>query len=163
MHEPDVLDWQIIKLLMQDGRLSSTDISRQLGDASARTITNRIEILTQEGIINIRSIVNPEKIGYCVLADIFIEVEPGNLREVADHLGEYPQISYIALATGDTDIIVSVRAKEIDELYNFVIETIGKIPGVRHTKTFLLPLSLKDSTSWLPPEVISHNNKDPAR
>ena len=157
MHEPDVLDWQIIKVLMQDGRLSSADISRQLGDVSARTVTNRIEILTEKGIINIRSIVNPKSIGYCVLADVFIEVEPGNLREVADCLGEYPQISYIALATGDTDIIVSIRAKEIDELYNFVIETIGKVPGVRHTKTFPLPLNLKDITSWLPPEVINQN------
>jgi len=157
MHEPDGIDWQIIKLLMGNGRLSSADISRQLGDISARTVTNRIEILTEKGIINIRSIVNPESIGYCVLADVFIEVEPGQLRNVADHLRHYPQISYIALATGETDIIISVRAKEIDELYDFVIETIGRIPGVRHTKTFPLPLNLKDITSWLPPEVINQN------
>ncbi len=156
MHEPAGLDWQIIKLLMGDGRLSSADISRQLGDVSARTVTNRIEILTEKGIINFRSIVNPESIGYCVLADVFIEVEPGQLMNVSDLLGDYPQISYIALATGETDIIISVRAKEIDELYDFVIETIGKIPGVRHTKTFPLPLNLKDITSWLPPEVINH-------
>ncbi len=161
MHEPDELDWRIIKLLMGDGRLSSADISRQLGGVSARTVTNRIEILTEKGIIHIRSIVNPESIGYCVLADVFIEVEPGQLREVADILSKYSQISYIALATGDTDIIISVRAKEIDELYEFVIETIGKIPGVRHTKTFPLPLNLKDITSWLPPEVINHTNFDP--
>ena len=155
MHKPDELDWQIIKLLIDDGRLSSADISRQLGDVSARTVTNRIETLIEEGIINVRSIVNPEKIGYCVLADVFIEVEPGELRNVADRLSDYPQISYLALATGDTDIIISIRAKEIDELYNFVIETIGKIPGVRQTKTFPMPLNLKEITSWLPPEVQS--------
>ncbi len=153
MHKPDGLDWKIIRLLMNDGRLSSADISRKLGDVSPRTVTNRIDILTQSGIINIRSIVNPDKLGYCVLADVFIETEPGKLREVAHQLRDYSQISYIALATGDTDIIISVRAKEIDELYNFVIETIGNIPGVRHTKTFPLPLNIKDITSWLPPEV----------
>jgi len=158
MHKPDGLDWQIIKLLMADGRLSSADISRQLGDVSPRTVTNRIETLIEDGIINIRSIVNPESIGYCVLADVFIEVEPGELRNVAGVLSDYPQISYIALATGDTDIIISVRAKEIDELYNFVIETIGKIPGVRHTKTFPLPLNIKDITTWLPPDVIDQIN-----
>jgi len=153
MHKPDELDWQIIKLLIDDGRLSSADISRQLGDVSARTVTNRIETLIEDGIINVRSIVNPEKIGYCVLADVFIEVEPGELRNVADRLSEFPQISYLALATGDTDIIISIRAKEINELYDFVIETIGKIPGVSQTKTFPMPLKLKDITSWLPPEV----------
>ena len=153
MHKPDRLDWQIIKLLMDDGRLSSADISRLLGNISARTVTNRIETLTEEGIIHIRSIVNPESIGYCVLADVFIEVEPGELRNVAEQLACFPQISYIALATGDTDIIISVRARGIDELYNFVTETIGKMPGVGHTKTIPLPLRLKDITSWLPPEV----------
>ena len=155
MHEPDGLDWQIIKLLMSDGRLSSADISRQIGDVSARTVTNRIELLTQEGIINIRSIVNPNNVGYGVLADVFVEVDPGKLHEVANKLAEFQQISYLALATGDKDIILSVRAQTVDELFNFVIETIGKIPGVRHTETYPLPLNLKDITSWIPPEVLN--------
>jgi Lrp/AsnC family transcriptional regulator for asnA, asnC and gidA len=160
MNQLDDLDWQIIKLLIEDGRLSSTDIARFLGDVSARTVTNRIETLTKEGIINIRSIVNPEKIDYCVLADVFIEVEPGKARDVANHLRAYSQVSYIALAIGEVDIIISVRAKEIDELYNFVIETVGKIPGVRHTNTFPLPLNIKDGTTWLPPQTNASTHND---
>ena len=158
VHKPDELDWKIIRLLMDDGRISSADIARILGDISARTVTNRIDILTREGIINIRSIVDPEKVGYCVLADVFIEVEPGTLQTVTKKLQGHPQISYLALAIGEIDILVSVRAKELDELYEFVIETIGKIPGVRHTKTFPLPAQLKDITSWLPVEV--NNDQD---
>lgn len=154
----DDLDWNIIRLLMEDGRLSSTDIARIIGDTSSRTITKRIDTLTREGIINIRSIVNPEKIGYCVLADVFIEVEPGSLQDVSEDLQLYPQISYIALAIGEMDILISVRAKKLDELYEFVIGTIGKIPGVRHTKTFPLPAQFKDITSWLPME--SNNDQD---
>jgi len=158
VHKPDELDWKIIRLLMDDGRISSADIARIIGDISARTVTNRIDILTRDRIINIRSIVNPEKLGYSVLADVFIEVEPGSLQAVTDELRGFPQISYLALAIGEIDILVSIRAKELDELYEFVIETIGKIPGVRHTKTFPLPAQLKDITSWLPRDVI--NGKD---
>ena len=156
MHKPDELDWRIIKLLLEDGRLSNADISRILGDVSARTVTNRIEALTESGIITVRGIINPDSLGYCVLADVFIEVEPGKVREVTEQLDTLPQITYIALAIGDTDIIVSVRAKELEELYDFVIEQIGKIPGVRHTNTFPLPLNLKDITSWLPPDINDH-------
>jgi hypothetical protein len=47
-----------------------------------------------------------------------------------------------------------VRARNISELYNFVIETIGKIPGVRHTRTFPLPLKLKNMATWMPPDVL---------
>ena len=146
---------------MIDGRTSSADISRQLGDVSARTITNRIDSLVEDGVIKIRSIVNPDSLGFCVLADVFIEVEPGETKGVAEKLAIIPQISYLALASGDTDIIISVRAREIDELYDFVIEILGNIPGLRHTKTFPMPLTLKDITSWIPPEAINKENTDP--
>lgn len=158
IHKLDDLDWNIIRLLMEDGRLSSADIARIIGDTSSRTITKRIVTLTREGIINIRSIVNPEIIGYCVFADVFIEVEPGSLQDVSEDLQLYPQISYLALAIGEMDILISVRAKKLDELYEFVIGTIGKIPGVRHTKTFPLSAQIKDITSWLPME--SNNDQD---
>jgi len=158
-HKPDDLDWEIIRLLIDDGRLSSADIARIIGNTSARTITNRIELLTREKIINIRSIVNPEKVGYCVLADVFIEVEPGSLKDVTEILQVYPEISYLALAIGEMDILISIRAKELDELFEFVIETIGNIPGVRHTKTYPLPAQIKDITSWLPLEVINDQDK----
>jgi Lrp/AsnC family transcriptional regulator for asnA, asnC and gidA len=160
MYQPDQTDWNIIALLMNDGRLSSAEISRKLDDASARAVTNRIDVLTKQGIINIRSIVNPDLVGYGILADVFIEVEPGNIRAVAEILAELPQISYLALVTGDTDIIISVRSQDINELFDFVIETIGKIPGVRHTKTYPLPLNLKDITTWMPPDVITDSVKD---
>ena len=158
MYQPDQTDWKIIALLNQDGRMSSSEISRQLGDVSARTVSNRIDVLTKHRIINIRSIVNPATVGYGVLADVFIEVEPGTLRVLANHLAEIPQITYVVCATGDTDIIVSVRARSIQELYNFVIEVIGKTPGVRNTRTYLLPLNVKNNYTWMPPDAFEDDN-----
>ena len=140
MFKPDQTDWKVIALLNQDGGMSSAEISRHLGDVSARTVTNRSDVLIEQGIINIRSIVNPEMVGYGVLADVFIEVEPGTQRTVADHLAKLPQISYMACANGDTDIIISLRASSIEELYNFVIEVDIKVSGFRRTQTHLLPI-----------------------
>ena len=160
IYQPDHTDWKIISLLIQDGRMSSAEIARILGDVSARTVNNRIDVLTEQAIINVRSIVNPEAVGYSVLADVFIEVEPGKLRNVAKRLADFPQISYIACTTGDTDIIISVRSRSIDELYEFIIETLGKIPGVRHTQTTPLPLILKDITTWMPPNALKDGPDD---
>ena len=153
MYQPDQTDWKIIALLIEDGRMSSAEIARRLENVSARTVTNRIDVLTEQGIINIRSIVKPEMVGYGVLADVFIKVDPGKLRIVAESLAKFPQISYLACATGDTDIIISVRARSIDELYSFVIEVLGKIPGVHHTETYPLPINIKSSATWMPPDI----------
>lgn len=148
------MDFKIIALLNEDGRMPSAEIARRLGNVSARTVTNRIEVLIREGIINIRAIVNPENVGYSVLADVFIKTEPGKLRQVAEKVAEFPQVSYVACATGDTDVIISVRARNIEELYDFVIEVLGKISGVRQTQTFLLPLKIKNIATWMPPNEL---------
>ena len=154
MVEPDQTDWEIIALLNKNGRMSSAEIARELGNVSARTIKNRIDALIKQDIIKIRSVVNPEALGYDVLADVFIETEPGLLRKVAEQAAEMLQVSYVVCATGDTDIIISVRARNVKELYEFVVEKIGKIPGVRQTRIYPLPLSIKDSTTWIPPGVL---------
>ncbi len=154
MYSPDRIDWEIIALLNEDGRMPSTEIARLLGDVSARTVNNRIKTLIKRGIFNIRAVVNPESVGYNVLADLYIEVEPGHVREVAELVAEFPQVSYVACATGDVDVSVSLRVRDIDELFNFVTEKIGKIPGVRRTQSYLLPFKIKDLDTWLPPNVL---------
>ena len=160
MDKPDRTDWEIIALLNEDGRMPSAEIARRLGNVSARTVTNRIEALTKKGVINVRAIVNPEMVGYGVMADVFIEVEPGRVREVAEGVSVFPQVSYVACATGDSDVSISLRVRDIEELFNFITEKLGKIPGVRRTQSYLLPLKLKDLDTWLPPNVLDTNEKN---
>ena len=75
MYEPDSFDWKIIALLKEDGRMPSAEIARKLGDVSARTVTNRIDALIKNSIINIRAVVNPKSVGYGVMADVYVEVD----------------------------------------------------------------------------------------
>ena len=105
MHIPDQTDWQIVTLLNEDGRMSSTEIAERLGNTSARTVNNRIKALTKAGIIKIRAVVNPEMVGYDVLADVYIETEPGLARKVGYKLAKYPEISYVACVVGDVDLL----------------------------------------------------------
>jgi len=165
MYKPDGFDWRIIALLNKDGRMSSAEIARRLGNVSARTVANHINALIGHGIINIRAIVNPETVGYGVMADVFVEVEPGRVREVANHAAQFPQSSYVACATGESDVSISLRLRSIEELFDFVAEKLGRIPGVRRTQSFLLPLKIKDLDTWLPPNVldasIGNDSEDP--
>ena len=88
------------------------------------------------------------------MADVFIDVEPGRVREVAYKVAELPAVSYVACAAGESDVSVSLRVRNIEELFNFVNEKLGKIPGVRRTQSYILPLKIKDLDTWLPPGVL---------
>jgi Lrp/AsnC family transcriptional regulator for asnA, asnC and gidA len=116
--------------------------------------------LTKHGIINVRAVVNPEKVGYGVMADVFLEVEPGQVRAVAQKTAELPQVSYVACATGESDVSISLRVRSIEELFDFVTEKLGEIPGIRRTQTYLLPLKIKDLDTWLPPDALDSKEAD---
>lgn len=150
----DKIDLEIIRLLNKDGRMSNAELARRLGDIPARTISNRVEGLIARDVISVKAIVNPAALGYNIMADVFIEVEPGRVREVAEAVSQYPQVSYAACATGDRDVSISLRVRSTEELFDFVDETIGNIPGVQRANTHLLPAKLKDIDRWLPEDVL---------
>jgi Lrp/AsnC family transcriptional regulator for asnA, asnC and gidA len=154
MYSPDRIDWEIIVLLNENGRLPSAEIARRLGEVSSRTVNNRIKVLSEQGIIDIRAVVNPKAVGYGVLADVYLEVEPGRVREVAELVAKFPQATYVACATGDSDVSLSLRVRTIEELFTFVDEKLGNIPGVRRTQSHVLPLKIKDLDTWIPPNVL---------
>ena len=148
----DRLDQAIVRLLIQDGRMGSAEIARRIGDVSERSVRYRIDRLIQQGVIRVAAIVNPKAVGLPVMADIFVEVEPGRVMEVAQTLAEFECVGYVACSTGERDLSIQVYARDNAELYRFVTEVVGNVPGVRRTNTVLLPLVLKDNYHWQIPD-----------
>jgi len=156
MSELDSTDLRIVDLLMEDGRMSASDIARQIGNISERSVRYRINRLVNQRIIHISAIANPQAVGFSVVADVFIEIEPGHILEVAHNLAKYECVSYVACSTGERDISVQIVAHDNAELYAFVTEVIGRVPGVRKTTTSIVPIILKDVYQWrIPPSVCS--------
>jgi Lrp/AsnC family transcriptional regulator for asnA, asnC and gidA len=117
----DALDRSIIHLLQEDSRMPSAEIARRLGVAE-RTVRARINRLVEDGIVKLVAIVNPSALGYDVTADIFLEVEPGRLEEVAQQLVAMEEVAYVGLTTGERDISIQVFLPSVDALYRFITE-----------------------------------------
>ncbi len=144
----DRMDKQISDLLIENGRMSCAEISKRITGITERAVRYRIERLIRNGIITIHGNVNARGLGLHVFADVFIEVEPAQVQEIARRIAEYEMVSYVACSTGETDISIQVFARDNRDLYQFVTEVIGRIPGVRKTHTSLVPLIIKDDHVW---------------
>jgi Lrp/AsnC family transcriptional regulator for asnA, asnC and gidA len=155
MSKIDKTDRLIINMLVEDGRASSAEIARQLGDVTERTVRYRIDRMLREGFIQICAVPNPKLLGFNVTADVFIEVESDQIFEVARALAELECISYVACSIGEMDVSAQIVAGSTDEVYSFVTEVIRKIPGVRKTTTSIVPMILKDIHQWRVPESVS--------
>ena len=144
----DAIDRQIVSLLLEDGRISSAEITRRIGHVSERAVRYRIERLLRTGVIRVSAIVNPQAVGFTVIGDVLIDVAPGQLQDVAAQLVEFPTVSYVAGSVGEGDLSVQVYARDTEELLRFVNEVIGKVPGVTRTKLAMVPWKLKDVYQW---------------
>lgn len=144
----DELDRRIVALLMDDGRMSSADVARELGDASERTVRYRIDRLVRTGTIHVGAIVNPRALGYAVTGDVWMEVSPGTLSAVTERVAALPEVSYVAHSTGGRDLSIQVYARDNQELHRFVSEVLGAVPGVTRVSTMLVPLKAKDVHQW---------------
>jgi Lrp/AsnC family transcriptional regulator for asnA, asnC and gidA len=154
MYEIDKIDLKIVNLLLEDGRKSASEIARQIGEVSERAVRYRIERMIEEDVIRLSAVVRPEALGLPIRADVWLEVESDRIREVAQKMAEYENVTYVACSIGENDVSIQLVAKDTDEVYRFVTETIRKVPGVRRTTTSIVPLILKDVYQWRAPESI---------
>jgi Lrp/AsnC family transcriptional regulator, regulator for asnA, asnC and gidA len=155
----DRLDRAIIKRLQLDGRMSSAEISRQLGVAE-RTVRARIDRLIHDNIIRLAASIVPAAVGYSVTADVFLEIEAGRVQEIANLISEKPEVGYVGLSTGDRDISIQIHARSVEEMYDFVTNELGCMPGVVRTNTFIIPKIVKTHFGFVGPDMLLVDDED---
>ncbi|HEY3310884.1 MAG TPA: Lrp/AsnC family transcriptional regulator [Anaerolineales bacterium] len=161
MYKIDNIDLEIVDMLMEDGRMRAAEIARRLGNKSERAVRYRIDRMVENHVIRLSAIVNPKGLGMNVVADVWLEVESDAILEVARKLTSYENVSYVACSIGETDISVQVLAADTTEVYNFVTEVVGKIPGVRKTTTSIVPIVLKDVFQWrIPTSLVAEGTSE---
>jgi len=148
----DALDVQLIDHLMQDGRMTSAALARELG-VSERTARYRLQRLLEQGLIRVVAMPIPARLGFTVVADVFIQVEPGSISSVAERLATFESVTYVGCSMGESDISVQVVGHDNREVYAFVTDVIGRLPGVRKTTTVIVPVILKDVYQWRVPKA----------
>lgn len=155
MYEFDKTDIKIVNMLLEDGRMSASEISRRMMDISERAVRYRIDRMINEGVIQISAVVSPEALGFTIKADVWLEVESDLIMEVAKKMAAFENVTYVACGIGQNDISIQVVAKDTAEVYHFVTEVVRKVPGVRKTTTSIVPIILKDVYQWRVPEKIA--------
>ena len=133
-HALDSLDFAILSYLQKDGRMSFTVIAKKL-KVSIGTIRTRFNKLIEDGTINIIGRVNPDKVGFGAYAHIADYIRPITLNEkVANIISKKPEVSFLAMTSGDYDLEVDVMCRNNDHLVEFMND-IAKIEGVFQTTT----------------------------
>jgi DNA-binding Lrp family transcriptional regulator len=72
-----------------------------------------------------------------ITAVVLVETEVNSVPEVAARIADVEGVSEVYSVTGDVDLVVMVRVREHEQLADVIADRLGKVPGVRGTKTYL--------------------------
>jgi len=144
----DDLDHRIIRLLQEDARMSSREMTARLGDISDRVVRYRIKRLLDNEVVLLQAIINPDKVGFPVVADILIEVMPWKLAAACSKLAGMDAVSYVSASYAGRHLSVEVNARTERDLMTFVQNTLPQLDGIVNARTMVVPHLIKDVALW---------------
>lgn len=126
----DDIDTKIVALLNEDGRMSFTDLSKEV-KLSRVAVQARVNQLLETGVIErFSAVINPEKIGIKVSAFFNVEVAPKYLQQAAETLAADPNVSSLYHMTGPSKLHMHGLFKDNQEMEVFLEERLYTLPGI---------------------------------
>ena len=130
----DAIDYQIIRYLIEDGRLPFSQIAAKIGKSTA-TVHQRAKRLRERGYINSFTVdLNWEALGYPV--DAFVSLRDNESRGLADlseRLRAIPFLRSSAAVTGEFDLLLHIKARSSSHLGEILDEIRQIAPGPSRT------------------------------
>ncbi|MDP1795300.1 MAG: Lrp/AsnC family transcriptional regulator [Acidimicrobiales bacterium] len=131
----DETDRRLIGLLRDDARLSVSELAVS-ANVSRANAYNRLARLRDDGVIRRFTVeVDHRAMGDAITALILMDIDQHKWRAVENEVMELPGVEFVALTTGTFDVMVMVRAPDMDTLRDVVLERLQSMPAVRSTQT----------------------------
>jgi len=118
--ELDAVDWKILSLLQQDGRMSFTSLGREVS-LSAPAVTERVRRLESLGVITgFTAVVSPSRLGLPIESIVRVRVRSLDTPRFRTQVLVLPQILDADHVTGDDCWLLRVVCRSMVELEELV-------------------------------------------
>lgn len=150
----DEKDVGILKLIQGDCKRSMKEIARKIG-SPITTVYAKVKRMEDLGIIkDYKAVIDSKKLDKGTTAFIFVSFgyrmpgveKPLDQREIGRRIAKFPEVLETHLITGNWDILIKVKAKDVDEVGKFVIDKLRKIEGVEKTLSCMVYATEKETT-----------------
>jgi DNA-binding Lrp family transcriptional regulator len=140
----DEVDRAIVAALRADGRISMRALAELLHISRASAYT-RVQRLEEAGVITgYTAKVNPQRYGYGIAAYVYLKIAQPAWKALPARLAAIPEVEHAALVSGDNDIVLLVRTRDVAMLRELVLNSFQNMPEVLSTQTVLIFDELMD-------------------
>ncbi|MEM0025855.1 MAG: Lrp/AsnC family transcriptional regulator [Zestosphaera sp.] len=119
----------ILRELSTNARIPITKIAKVLSISDV-AVKRRLVKLEENGIIKKYTYIsNNKKLGYDIIALVGLNTLPDKILDVIKLIKDRDDVTFVALSSGDHNLLVEIWAKNSEELTK-VVEDLRRIPGV---------------------------------
>jgi len=150
----DKKDLMILKLLQENCKLTAREIAKKI-DSPITTVFAKIKRIESSGVIkHYKGILDARKLDKGTTAFVLASFtyglpEKGRMlsqRKIADEISKLPEAQEVHIITGNWDILIKVKAKDVDEIGKFIVDKLRKIRGIEKTLTCMVFDTTKETT-----------------
>jgi Lrp/AsnC family leucine-responsive transcriptional regulator len=153
------IDWQIIEILQEDGKITYGDLGKRVGLSQAAA-HERVKKLEARGVLQgFRAVVDNEALGYGVLAFVFVDQAAFDVPDIAVSFDEIPNVLECHAVAGEWSYLLKVRALDTKDLER-VLHEIRCLEAVNRTHS-IIGLSTAFETTALPAPVVPDDDDEP--
>jgi len=147
MAKVDRIDQKILSELSKDSSISIPKLAEKINTNSS-VVYSRIKRLLKNKLIERFTIdVDDKKLGYGVKALTGINMDSKQRDNVIQELFKISGVREVSEVTGRFDILVTMYAKNLNDMYSVVSDDIGKIDGIVGSESFI---EMKTRTKQMP-------------
>ncbi|MCI2418231.1 Lrp/AsnC family transcriptional regulator [Saccharopolyspora sp. K220] len=147
MQQLDDLDRRIVAALQVNGRASWTDIAAAV-DTSVTTVARRAQQLLSDGVVRIIALTKLQQGGDGDLFLVRLCCTAGRQLATAAALVDRPDVRFLAVLTGEHDLIVEILVPRGAGLHAVLVEQLQGIPWVRQSVAELVLHTYKIGQDW---------------
>lgn len=112
----DILDWKLLELLQEDGRLTFAELGRQVS-LSAPAVAERVRRLQETGVVTgFHAAVDVAKLGFPMQAVIRIIASARMADAVVRQVLEIPEVLECQQVTGQDSFVLRVAVRSVQHL-----------------------------------------------
>lgn len=148
----DEKDLAILTLLQKNCRMTAREIARKI-DSPITTVFAKIKKMEQQGIIKeYRAVLDSKKLNIDTTAFILASFsyrngeKPLSQRFIAEQIAKFPEVQEIHIITGDWDLLIKLKAVNVDAVGKFVIDRLRLVKGIEKTLTCMVFETQKEAT-----------------
>ncbi|MEM2972195.1 MAG: Lrp/AsnC family transcriptional regulator [Candidatus Bathyarchaeia archaeon] len=148
----DEKDLAILALLQKNCRMTAREIAQKIGSPITTVFAKMKRMEQQEIIREYRAVLDAKKLDCGATAFILASFsyrngeKPLSQRDIAAQIAKFPEVQEVHIISGDWDILIKVRERDVDAVGNFVVDKLRTVKGIEKTLTCLVFDTQKETT-----------------